>query len=866
MATLTQFDIDCSLMAGRAYQSNRYKEANWFPVPSGWQEIKHAEASDNSGFEAVSFTRGTGVNQEIVISFTGTNGSGDATADAALLAGQWSAQLLRAAEYYMQVKALYPQATITFTGHSLGGGLAALMGVFFNKNVVAFDQAPFRLAAMNVDIAMALKDILIAGFPQSEYPQISDWLAPLTLFIGSPQYELANRESKVTNINVQGEAVSYGSALRIGTDANTITLENGSGSVPAMAINLHSQALLAAFLLDDRFRDVTNELTSLLDMIFDKNLYYNDPTDQNRNENFLERLIRYQTGSASGAVDSDMLTRFTDDLTMIAQEGGLTMNENIAKALSAFAMQMYYDDTNPNSTNADKKLFDTVTVTGGIHFDRRDVADEYINVNAKGRHYFENYLSFLPGAEINLAALTAVEGKLPKLIDWYIQAGASPMNATAGSNPAFMLGGTGNDTLTGSSADDVMIGGQGIDHLNGGSGNDLLIGGSDSDIIEGGSGNNTLYGGYGNDHLFGGKDNDVIFGGGGNDVIYAGGGSNSLSDESGHDTYKLVSSGKDTIGDSDGKGSVYLDNVQLIGGKKIAECVYTDGGNTYIWSGIEGTPLIINRSKTISNFHNEKKDLGIYLYEDKDDGGGSGDGGWDGGVGAAGGVTIPCDPLLIDLNGDGIQTTSLTSGTFFDYDGNGFAERMGWASSDDGILVLDRNNDGIINDGSELFGDQTLLSTGKRAANGFQALADLDSNADGKIDVNDISYSQLRIWQDTDSDGYSQESELFTLEDVGISSINLTATAANIIDANGNTQTLAGTFTKTDGTIGEIADYNLQIDSTYSIPAAWVTIPEDIAALPDLQGYGNVYKLRQKLKYQYTWRRFLGEENMRRVA
>ena len=239
---------------------------------------------------------------------------------------------------------------------------------------------------------------------------------------------------------------------------------------------------------------------------------------------------------------------------------------------------------------------------------------------------------------------------------------------------------------------------------------------------------------------------------------------------------------------------------------------------------------------------------------------------WDGGVGAAGGVTIPCDPLLIDLNSDGIQTTSLTSGTFFDYDGNGFAERMGWASSDDGILVLDRNNDGIINDGSELFGDQTLLSTGKRAANGFQALADLDSNADGKIDVNDISYSQLRIWQDTDSDGYSQESELFTLDALGISSINLTATAANITDASGNTQTLAGTFTKTDGTIGEIADYNLQIDSTYSIPAAWVTIPEDIAALPDLQGYGNVYKLRQKLKYQYTWRRFLGEENMRRVA
>ncbi len=387
-----------------------------------------------------------------------------------------------------------------------------------------------------------------------------------------------------------------------------------------------------------------------------------------------------------------------------------------------------------------------------------------------------------------------------------------------------------------------------------------IVGGYGNDTIYGGDGGNLIYGdlpdGFADPNNESGNTsgvagNDVIFGGGGNDVIYAGGGFNSLNDESGHDTYKLVSSGIDTIGDSDGKGSVYLNNVQLIGGKKIRECVYTNGGNTYIWSGIEGTPLIINRSKIISNFHNEKKDLGIYLYEDKDDDGGSGSGGWDGGVGAAGGVTIPCDPLLIDLNGDGIQTTSLTSGTFFDYDGNGFAERMGWASSDDG---------------SELFSNYTPLNNGGTATNGYAALKQEDTNKDGVVNNLDANWNNLNIWKDLNADGISQSEELFTLEDVGISSINLTATAANITDAGGNTQTLSGTFTKTDGTIGEIADYNLQSDPTYSIPAAWVTIPEDIAALPDLQGYGNVYKLRQKLKYQNTWRRFSEEENMRRAA
>jgi Ca2+-binding RTX toxin-like protein len=364
--------------------------------------------------------------------------------------------------------------------------------------------------------------------------------------------------------------------------------------------------------MNDDFRQLTYKLTALLEMLFNSDLYARPVGGSD--ENFLERLIRHQEGvvadserGVTAVAADDMLTRFTDDLTMIAQEGGLTMNENIAKALTAFAMQMYYDDNNPNSTDASKKLFDDDSVTGGVHFKPSDLAAP-LETTKGYKLYFKHYLNFLPGAEINLAALTAVEGKLPKLIDWYIQAGTSPMNATAGSDPVFMLGGTGNDTLTGGSDDDVLIGGQGIDHLNGGSGNDLLIGGSDGDIIEGGSGNNTLYGGYSNDHLFGGKDNDVIFGGGGNDVIYAGGGFNSLNDESGHDTYKLVSSGIDTIGDSDGKGSVYLNNVQLIGGKKIRECVYTNGGNTYIWSGIEGTPLIINRSKIISNFHNEKKD------------------------------------------------------------------------------------------------------------------------------------------------------------------------------------------------------------------------------------------------------------------
>ncbi len=157
------------------------------------------------------------------------------------------------------------------------------------------------------------------------------------------------------------------------------------------------------------------------------------------------------------------------------------------------------------------------------------------------------------------------------------------------------------------------------------------------------------------------------------------------------------------------------------------------------------------------------------------------------------------DPLILDLDGDGVETTNVKDGAYFDHDSNGFAEQTGWAGSDDGLLVMDRNNNGTIDNGSELFGDQTILQNGQRATDGFQALAELDSNSDGVIDVNDTAFSNLRIWQDIDGDGYSASDELFTLQEMGISSINVAHTDTNTTDPQGNTQIQAGTFTKTDG-------------------------------------------------------------------
>jgi hypothetical protein len=202
-------------------------------------------------------------------------------------------------------------------------------------------------------------------------------------------------------------------------------------------------------------------------------------------------------------------------------------------------------------------------------------------------------------------------------------------------------------------------------------------------------------------------------------------------------------------------------------------------------------------------------------------------------------------PIIIDLDGDGVETTGLKTGTYFDHDGNGFAEQTGWAKSDNGLLVLDRNSDGIINDGKELFGNQTLLSDGAQAANGFQALAELDTNADGKIEVNNVAYSQLKIWQDADGDGISSADELQSLSDLNIASINTGYSDSALVDANGNEHKQVGAFTKSDGTTSVATDVWFKTDKMYTIANEWLDVPEDIAALPDLQGYGNVYDLHQ---------------------
>ena len=73
-------------------------------------------------------------------------------------------------------------------------------------------------------------------------------------------------------------------------------------------------------------------------------------------------------------------------------------------------------------------------------------------------------------------------------------------------------------------------------------------------------------------------------------------------------------------------------------------------------------------------------------------------------------------PLIVDLDGDGIETVGVSEGVYFDHDGNGFAEKSGWVGKDDGILVRDINNNGTIDNGTELFGNNSVLSSGAKSS------------------------------------------------------------------------------------------------------------------------------------------------------
>jgi hypothetical protein len=389
-----------------------------------------------------------------------------------------------------------------------------------------------------------------------------------------------------------------------------------------------------------------------------------------------------------------------------------------------------------------------------------------------------------------------------------------------------------------------------IENLRGGSGNDFLFGNS---------GANRLYGNAGGDTLVGQDGRDILFGGAGSDTFGFAGGASALS-ISGSGMAGVIS-GFDVISDftpglSAGaseritfSGAAVAPNntasavdgisssLQLHTGSTVASHTIVNGLVTFDDEASYASPVTLTSMADVAaavqylqqfDFGNSGASLAFnatiagcahtfVFIQGADVGTNNSDVlidlvgvtttsigvPVDGQLGVIGSAVV--DPIILDLDHNGIALSSLENGVSFDINGDGAQDQIAWtANGGDGILALDVDGSGKIEGGNELF---TPTFNGGNFADGIAALASLDGNHDGVIDSQDAAFGDLVVWQDANHDGVSDSGELAKLGDLGISSIELATTPGAPID--GQYVAGVGSFTYADGTTGTFVEVDL---------------------------------------------------------
>lgn len=513
-------ELEYAELSNRVYKRT---DENRTPVPAGWTELRWLPDPAFSGFSAGVYQKGN----EIVIAYTGTN-EGKAIdfleANIPLGLGATSSQAIEAMKLYFQTTAQYPGATISFTGHSLGGGLASMMAVFFDKDATIFDAAPFELGAR------ALPSLLtyLAAMTAQGYsdPAFTSYASTAGLL------DFANRENKVRLVSLESEILAtlravaptiYGGTEEV-VAIGAQTLLNATGpAYLAARTDLHSMTLLAAMLRSTAFAQAVQQGPDTLALFFDSGLYNRDPESSNQS-NFLDKMLIADMGNASAGVAAQpALNRLAADVQ--SASGGTGMTAQLRSSLTVAAMEYHYF----NDPAATTRLY--TTAGNGLHFNYADVGQPQIGLKSP-RRLANSLQPFLSPDEWD-----AVGYKLDTQDAWHIQSGSGGMTWTATGATAYdaAIGGAGVDILDSGAGDDILIGGAGQDFLTGGSGRDELLGGLDLDVIDGGTGN---------DHLLGGAGADVY---------------NFVANSAG----AAVAFGNDVIEDSDGQGVIQVDSANL---------------------------------------------------------------------------------------------------------------------------------------------------------------------------------------------------------------------------------------------------------------------------------------------------------------
>lgn len=199
---------------------------------------------------------------------------------------------------------------------------------------------------------------------------------------------------------------------------------------------------------------------------------------------------------------------------------------------------------------------------------------------------------------------------------------------------------------------------------------------------------------------------------------------------------------------------------------------------------------------------------------------------------------IPPSPLVIDIDGDGIELTtfdSIATTTFFDIDNDGFAEQTAWVDVDDALLARDVNENGTIDSSAELFGGTST--------DGFAVLTQLDSNGDLIIDQFDDAWDELLVWQDANGDAVSQSGELITLNTAGIKNIRLDLVAPSASTISGNLISHTSVITWANNDTDAIVDAWFAGSELNTVFVGEYTFDEDTHSLPTLRGFGQLADL-----------------------
>lgn len=343
----------------------------------------------------------------------------------------------------------------------------------------------------------------------------------------------------------------------------------------------------------------------------------------------------------------------------------------------------------------------------------------------------------------------------------------------------------------------------------GDSGNNNLSGNSGHDNLTGNGGNDSLYGKAGNDLLNGGLGDDNLFGAAGDDEIIAGNGYDEMYGAAGNDKYVINVNMSGAIGDTSGSDD-YLE-IQIT-----SNVFFSQSGNDltiqdtsslqtltiYNWFNgqeIENVSLsngTVLSSSIINNVINLQNSGGPFFRSNGDN---------QSGIDEAQGYL---SRLVFDLDGDGLELSNQNNTqTKVDHDGNGKLDQTGWVSSDDGILVHQTSTEktDVVDSFSFARSDESASPTN------LSELATFDENADGKITADDQAWDDLFIWRDLNQDGASSDKELFSLDDIGITSISLKSSGElSLIEEN----IILGSasYTTKNGDIGTVSEVGLRSD------------------------------------------------------